>query len=122
MKNKSFEKSVNINRKEKQLSWVFCSVLASRLFCCSKWNSDFTKFTLPLQQTGLSDVDLTQSEIQEAINAANDLADQHKQSEYTLSIFNVATSKHLQIKINDVFCMAKVLQKTYSQNSFLRRM
>lgn len=36
------------------------------------------------QHTGLSDVDLTQTEIQEAINAANDLAEQHRQSEYYL--------------------------------------
>lgn len=59
-------------------------------------NSDFTELILLYfwQQTGLSDVDLTQSEIQEAINAANDLADQHKQSEYTLSIFNVVTHKY----------------------------
>ncbi|KAJ7389582.1 hypothetical protein OS493_030266 [Desmophyllum pertusum] len=35
------------------------------------------------QQTGLPDVDLTQSEIQEAINSANDLADQQRQCEYS---------------------------------------
>lgn len=37
------------------------------------------------QQTGLSEVDLTQAEIQEAVNSGNDLAEQHRQSECSLS-------------------------------------
>ena len=41
------------------------------------------------QQTGLTDVDLTQTEIQEAVNAANELAEQHRQSENSFfSMFN----------------------------------
>lgn len=44
-------------------------------------NSAITEYDLnSLQETGLSD--LTQAEIQEAINSANDLADQHRQSNY----------------------------------------
>ena len=37
------------------------------------------------QQTGLSEVDLTQAEIQEAVNSGNNLAEQHRQSECSLS-------------------------------------
>lgn len=83
-----------VNNNDEEALTIALSNKAAKLTGFTKENGSWymklleEKRNIKQEHTGLSDVDLTQTEIQEAINAANDLAEQHRQMEDIVHCIN----------------------------------
>ncbi|XP_022784321.1 ras GTPase-activating-like protein IQGAP1 [Stylophora pistillata] len=83
-----------VNNNDEEALIIALSNKAAKLTGLTKENGSWymkllkEKRNLKQKQTGLTDVDLTQTEIQEAVNAANELAEQHRQMEDIVHCIN----------------------------------
>ncbi|XP_058972434.2 ras GTPase-activating-like protein IQGAP1 [Pocillopora verrucosa] len=83
-----------VNNNDEEALTIALSNKAAKLTGFTKENRSWymklleEKRNIKQEHTGLSDVDLTQTEIQEAVNAANDLAEQHRQMEDIVHCIN----------------------------------